>query len=310
MREKFYLLIIFFLPQFCIGQTFPQGYYDRIDKADSLYDAKDFKASANSYTNAFKENGWKGKTVDRYNAACTWALAGMADSAFYYLNLIAVESGFAAFNDLTEDEDLISLHQDDRWASLLKIVKANKDKEEIKVNRPLARELDSIFNEDQRYRKMSGDIENKYGRESKEMMDLWKIIMEKDSMNLVRVKEILDTYGWLGADVVGKRGNSTLFLVIQHADLQTQEKYLPIMKQAVKDGKAEASSLALLIDRVEMRNKRPQIYGSQITFENNQYVIYPIIDEANVNKRRAEMGLEPLEKYVKNWDIIYKPPSE
>lgn len=308
MKINFLILLFVIFFQLSQGQISPQGYSDFIIIADSLYDANDYKASANAYSNAFKANGWTGKILDRYNAACSWALAGFPDSSFYYLNLIANESGYAAYNDLNADEDLISLHSDDRWQPLIKIVKANKDKAEINVNRPLANELDSIYNEDQRYRKMTGDIENKYGRESKEMMELWKTIIEKDSMNLIRIKEILDTYGWLGADVVGKRGNTTLFLVIQHADLQTQEKYLPMMKQAVKDGKAEASSLALLIDRVEMRNKRPQIYGSQITFENNQYVIYPIIDEPNVNKRRAEVGLEPLEKYVRNWDIVYKLP--
>lgn len=33
---------------------------------------------------------------------------------------------------------------------------------------------------------------------------------------------------------------------VDHSDLVTQEKYLPVMKEAVKQGKALASSLACL----------------------------------------------------------------
>jgi hypothetical protein len=100
-----------------------------------------------------------------------------------------------------------------------------------------------------------------------------------------------------------------VFLVIQHADLATQERYLPIMREAVKNGKALASDLALLEDRVLTRNGKPQIYGSQLQ-ENHttgKYEFAPIQDAANVNKRRASVGLPPLEDYAKMMGINYKP---
>jgi len=143
-----------------------------------------------------------------------------------------------------------------------------------------------------------------------EMAFLWSKIDKQDAANLIKVKEIIDKYGWLGADVIGEQGNATLFLVIQHSDIKTQEKYLPMMKEAVKNKKASASELALLIDRIEVRNGRPQIYGSQISEKDGKYTIDPIVDEINVNKRRAEVGLEPLEEYVKYWDIKYKLPTK
>ncbi len=110
----------------------------------------------------------------------------------------------------------------------------------------------------------------------------------------------------MGSDVIGNQGNSTLFLVIQHADLKTQEKYLPMMREAVKNGKAYGSSLALLEDRIEIRNGRKQIYGSQIGMDDkNTYYVAPLIDPDNVDKRRAEVGLPPLSDYVKNWNMIW-----
>lgn len=128
----------------------------------------------------------------------------------------------------------------------------------------------------------------------------------QDIDNLSRVRAIIDKYGWLGPDVIGERGNLTLFLVIQHSKLKVQEKYLPMIREAVRNKRARASDLALLVDRIEIRNNRPQIYGSQIGGALGKPFIYPIFDEINVNKRRAEVGLEPIEVYVKHWGINYK----
>lgn len=38
-----------------------------------------------------------------------------------------------------------------------------------------------------------------------------------------------------------------------------------------------------------------------------KYDFHPIEDEANVDKRRAEIGLGPLEEYARLFGIEYKP---
>jgi hypothetical protein len=109
----------------------------------------------------------------------------------------------------------------------------------------------------------------------------------------------------VGADVVGRQGNTTLFLVIQHSDQATQEKYLPMMREAVKNGKAQGSDLALLEDRVALGQGKRQIYGSQIGRdpETQIYYVSPLEDPNNVDKRRAEVGLGPLAEYVNYWQM-------
>jgi len=173
----------------------------------------------------------------------------------------------------------------------------------------LTEQLDSIFETDQSLRMIVDSVEQKYGFESEETQGIWQKIHENDSINLIKIDSIISKYGWLGVDKIGEKGNTALFLVIQHSDLKTQEKYLPIMKDAVKKGNANGSDLALLIDRIEMFNGRPQVYGSQIQYIDGKYTIYKIIDEKNVNKRRSEVGLQPLEEYVKIWNIDYKLPE-
>jgi hypothetical protein len=298
---------------FAFGQTTPANEYKKlIHKADSLHKTKNDSLSAFTYTSAFNKYGWMGiiNTHDRYGAACSWALAGYTDSAFYYLDRIATKGNFSDFGHISLDFDLISLQNDVRWLPLLDLIKQNMDKAYPGLNKSLAYQLDSILIDDQKYRLMISDITDKYGDKSKELKELWKKIDSNDSINLIKVKAILDKYGWLGTDVVGSEGNSALFLVIQHADLETQEKYLPMMKEAVQNGKAKASSLALLIDRIEMENGRPQIYGSQVNIKNGKGTVYKILDEANVNKRRAEVGLGPLEEYLKHFNIDYILPEK
>ncbi|WP_310586204.1 DUF6624 domain-containing protein [Emticicia oligotrophica] len=131
--------------------------------------------------------------------------------------------------------------------------------------------------------------------------------MYRDSINLIKIVNILDTKGWVGADKVGGQANQTLFLVIQHADLATQQKYLPMMRDAVKKGNANANSLALLEDRVALGEGRKQIYGSQIgrNEKTQAFYVLPLEDPDNVDKRRAEVGLPPMAEYVKNWDITW-----
>jgi hypothetical protein len=79
------------------------------------------------------------------------------------------------------------------------------------------------------------------------------------------------------------------------------------MREAVKKGNANSSSLALLEDRVAIREGRKQIYGSQIGTNpttKEQYVL-PLEDPDNVDKRRSEVGLGAIAEYVAYWNITW-----
>ncbi|HMT27896.1 MAG TPA: hypothetical protein PKD91_01320 [Bacteroidia bacterium] len=130
-----------------------------------------------------------------------------------------------------------------------------------------------------------------------------------DSTNLIQVEALIAKYGWMGRSFVGDRGNSALFMVIQHSDLETQLKYFPLLQQSVAIGESRPSNLALMQDRILMRQGKPQIYGSQVVFnEAGEQVFYQIEDEKNVNVRRAKMGMQPLEEYAKLFGIEYQLP--
>lgn len=110
------------------GQKASTSYADLVKKASELYNAQDYEKSALTYSDAFKANGWKGTLNDRYNAACSWALANNPDSAFSHLNCIATYMNYVDYGHIKGDPDLKSLYTDKRWQPILAAVKANKDK--------------------------------------------------------------------------------------------------------------------------------------------------------------------------------------
>jgi len=171
----------------------------------------------------------------------------------------------------------------------------------------LKNKLESIRVKDQALRLILPEIEKKFGKESEELKYIWILIHHQDSINEIEVGKIIDRYGWLGANKVGDLANQSLWLVIQHAPIEIQEKYLPYLRKSVEKGESEGWYLAFLEDRILMRNGEKQIYGSQSTFnkETGKFHIYPIRDPENVNEKRNEIGLEPIEEYAeKNGYIL------
>lgn len=249
----------------------------------------------------------KTETKNIYNAACCLALSNYPDSAFFVLNNIATVLNYSNYKHITTDQDLISLHNDKRWKALLEIILVNKKNSEADFNKGLVSKLDSIYTDDQLERSQDDAIGERFGWNSEERKNLWRIIQKKDSINLIKVNSIYKEYGWSSTNVIGKQGSYTMFLVIQHSDIKTQEYYLPIIRQVVKDGKLSGQSLALLEDRVALRQEKRQIYGSQIgniTGINIDYV-RPLEDPDNVDKRRAEVGLEPMSEYLRKFNLTW-----
>lgn len=287
-----------------------EKYTKHSSRAYTFYIEKQYLQSGLSYDSLFKLNKGQGLRRDKYNAACSWALARNIEKAFFYLNKIVVIDKWTNLNHILSDADLNILYADKRWQRLIDTVKSNKEKAEANFNKPLVTLLERIYTEDQADRINIDTVEKLFGWQSKEMDSLWRKIGHQDSANLIQVKNIIDTYGWLGPDEVGEQGASTLFLVIQHADSLTQVTYVPKMREAVNKGKAKPEDLALLEDRILTKQGEKQIYGSQIRVDSTgQKSFFPIKDEANVNKRRASVGLGPLEDYAKYFGIDYVLPK-
>lgn len=156
-------------------------------------------------------------------------------------------------------------------------------------------ELEEMRIKDQSIRLLLIDARKK----NQDVDKIQKIMHDIDSKNAIRVTEIIDQYGWLAPDEIGYKANDALFLCIQHSqDSIIQNKYLPILKEAVLKGAAQGWQYAFLTDRCLMNQAQKQIYGTQrITKDGIDYLV-PLQDIDKVDSLRKEMGLEPLNEYM------------
>ena len=82
--------------------------------------------------------------------------------------------------------------------------------------------------------------------------------------------------------------------MFQHADLDFQKRFLPQLEAAVSHGDIAPLYLALLRDRIDVREGRPQRYGTQIDEKGN---LAPLLDASRVNQWRQEVGLPSIEQF-------------
>ena len=315
MRPKLQAIAIsIFFSSAAIGQDSTsvldwREYGKKIEVADSLYKKGDYKASALAFSAAFAFNDQGFSTGDKYRAARAWAMAGNKDSAIVNLKT-ELNSGYHLYKRFKSERAFKTLKSDTVWKSLVSKLKDNERKEDEKLGRykPIKASLEKILVLDQKYRQHYMETWKKYGDKSKELRALQRKIFKHDQSNLKQVTKIIDQYGWIGYDTIGYEASNALFLVVQHGDSAMQEKYLPLLRNAVKQKRAFPTDLALLEDRVLIRRGEKQIYGSQVQCDSTglKCWVLPIVDEKNVDNRRKSVGLEPLAVYLKPYGIEYK----
>ncbi len=127
-----------------------------------------------------------------------------------------------------------------------------------------------------------------------------------DTENTERLGEIVERHGWPTYTLVGKDGAQAAWILAQHADSSPkfQRKCLDLMAKVPRD-EISRRDVALLTDRVLLAEGKKQVYGTQFTMENGKCKPRPLEDEANVDKRRKEVGLPSLAEYFQEAESFY-----
>jgi len=161
--------------------------------------------------------------------------------------------------------------------------------------------LDTIWTAEQVPIAKRDSLMDIYGVESKEADVYQKIYRKNHAINIKKIRAILDNHGWPENSVIGEQGNRTICNVLQHADQETREFYLPMMRQAVLDKKLEARYLVRAEDRIATDKGELQIYGGQMKYypETKSFNVWPVQDPVNIDKRRAAIGLGPIKEFLK-----------
>ncbi len=167
--------------------------------------------------------------------------------------------------------------------------------------------LDTIFENDQKYRYRRKDEEQSAAAERFNLHK--KEILYIDSINVLKITAILDRYGWIDKKKIGILEGGTFFWIIQHANIDVQEKYLPMLRQAVLEKSETAHHLTMMEDRVSLRKNKYQLYGTQVFYypPKKRFYLFPLIEPDKVNERRQIVGLSPtsFDAYLKQFNLVW-----
>ncbi len=117
-----------------------------------------------------------------------------------------------------------------------------------------------------------------------------------------------DGHGWPRISEIGTDGARAAFLIVQHSpDKAFQRRCLDMMTPLVKQQEVQAVDWAYLLDRVRLAEGQKQVFGSQVTMgPDGKLQIAPLEDPEHVDARRAELGMPPLDEYLKLVEDMYQ----
>lgn len=262
-----------------------------------LNDLKNFrKTYPKLYFAYLKDN------LPQYQNAIKDVNSNQYESAFKNLDSLITDDIF--LDEISFDKNFKKLHAHPEWKKLINKINLKKSK----YDNNLRQQLKIIQNEDQGIRVLYISLDKNIQKELRDKIhNEMKFVDNKSSQF---IQKFIDKYGWIGPDKIGAEANRTIFLAIQHVDdLIVQEKYLPVLEKAVKEKKAEPWNLAFLTDRIRMNQGKKQVYGSQvITYRSvGKSYIVPLENPEKVDELRKEVGLQPLNDYLKaqglNWNL-------
>ena len=279
-------------------------------QADSLKNEGLLVPALEKYGTAFAQNP---SSQNSYQIASVCALlwtSTMRDTAFYFLN-------YALQNDSTletlYDPDYLSLIEDQRWE---KIEASQFRKFEAKngpiENKSFARELFRMIIKDQGFMYVGNIERGKYMKNGGYFSTpaIFPVLALEEKYHIENERKLiklLDKFGWPTATSVTEYAAAGAALIINHTTYEIRSQYFPMLEEAFKQGEAQPLRYAKMRDRLLVEEGKKQLYGTQWKFENSLRVPYPIKEPEYVDKRRAEIGLGPLDVYLKErFDIEWK----
>lgn len=159
-----------------------------------------------------------------------------------------------------------------------RIAKKQSDIQNQYFNQEYKKIIDSLFQKDQEIRL------NEFDEKS----------IQIDSTNILTLLNLIKSYGYPNAKIVGHKTSSRAFIILLHFDKDYDNKILkPIIDNAYHSGFLSPTGLAWIVDR--RRNWGPkQLDPYYFQIPAKVYDNYSIHAKEVVNARRDSIGLKPI----------------
>lgn len=174
----------------------------------------------------------------------------------------------------------------------------------------LAQKISYLSDKYEGIRNQKNEMLLKHQPGSKEIKDIDARLEEQGKVNYAAAKKIIDANGFPNHDMIGEEAAHKFWMMIQkmdnHPDFQMQ--VLRNMAEEVDRGKASWVDFAYLTDRVLVNQLRPQHYGTQVYYDEDEktYKPHPLDDLTRTNERRIELGLPLLDDFIASTNNKYK----
>ena len=256
-------------------------YWRLIFHADSLYEQGRYDDAIRVYTEAFAD--------DRY------IFPSKLSSVAYKLRMVDKEEAAYKF-----DKHRIRMEKDYYQMPDSATVPSYEDEFDKRADiynydLSLKNHLEEMLERDQAYRTQWILSRQLHHEETQYDIALRLRADSIDSLNQVEIRQILKEHGFPKKTEVGTSACEAAWIIIQHAPLDVQKEYLPMLEKAATEGNIQAALVAALHDRIDVREGRPQKYGTQ----RNGNGLCPLLNEKMVNQWRKEVGLPPLDESAK-----------
>ncbi len=261
--------------------------------ADSLKRVGDLKTAILVYKT---EYAIKPNKRTAYSLAYSYSLMWDMDSSLYYLKKATLcDSSIYRIYDAS----LFPLINTNEWKTF-----ANRQMDKFEINhgkfgnRDLVNKLMLIRMKDQAY------YWHAFTKPDSAAV-YWAKKIELNKENVLEIKKIIKTYGWPTRKLVGIDALSVVFLVLQHSgDYEFVKEMRPQLKQLAESDSLFLPQYALLDDRINVREGKKQLYGSQPSYDSIKQVYYldNVVSPDSLDIRRKKMGLNPIKEYLKQWN--------
>lgn len=214
----------------------------------------------------------------------------------------------------------------EKYAFLLLLFVFGSSQAQGTIDETLKKELDGIYKSDQILREYidSETTDNRklqilnetgFSRDDLANGKVYMILNKRDSINLIRIEEIIAKYGYPGKTLVGEPTNEAAWYVIQHS--KKIANYFPIIQEAGSSNEIPFMRVATMQDRMLMQEGKEQLYGTQVAGENILnaitgkkefwYYVWPVQHPESVNELRKEAGfVTTIEENAKSLGVEYK----
>jgi hypothetical protein len=299
-NKKFILFtaVLLFLGNIAVfSQTYLYKNIVYLPKSDNYYDEREYRKSIEYHLKQADEKG----TISSNNAyvlSQDYSLLGIQDSAFFYLNLY-INSETPDCRSVYVDEDFNTLKKNKKeWTNIINQIE-NKYIQGLEtfMNSKFALK---IFHLEIEYLKYEFFLPIAYRRKLPPSdYEILKINFENNKI----LKKLIKKYGFPTITKVGYAACFDAYLILNFSKLD--DKLYFMAKQAYENKDLFPEVYASLTDKWLLQNKKKQLYGTSFSSKLNsdgeweETLLQPVEDFKNLNKRREEMGLSPIEEYAK-----------